>query len=233
VKAVLADAAEQRADLIVNLGDICSGGLQPLETAELLQGLALPTITGNHERQVLTMAPDAMGLSDRHAAQNLKAADRAWFRSLPATLRPVEGVLMVHGTQRSDLEYFLETVTEDGLRAATMEEIEERAQEADAWLILCGHTHIPRQVRLADGRLIVNPGSLGLPAYDDDRPSPHLVETGSPHARYAIVTGERDIWSAELRCVEYDWDEAARLALANGRSDWARALTTGRVVKQD
>ncbi|SEN03187.1 Calcineurin-like phosphoesterase superfamily domain-containing protein [Sphingomonas gellani] len=40
LKAVLADAAEQRADLIVNLGDICSGGLQPAETAELLRGLA-------------------------------------------------------------------------------------------------------------------------------------------------------------------------------------------------
>ena len=227
LKAVLKDAAEQCADLIVNLGDICSGGLQPAETAELLQGLALPTITGNHERQVLTMAPDAMGLSDRHAAQNLTGADRAWFRSFPATLRPLEGVLMVHGTQRSDLEYFLETVTEDGLRAATIEEIEERARSSDASLILCGHTHIPRQVRLADGRLIVNPGSVGLPAYDDDRPFPHLVETGSPHARYAIVTEDRDTWSAELRCVDYDWGEAARMALANGRPDWARALTTG------
>jgi predicted phosphodiesterase len=229
LKAVLADAAEQRANLVVNLGDICSGGLQPAETAELLQCLALPTITGNHERQVLTMAPDAMGLSDQHAAQNLTDADLAWFHSLPATLRPVEGVLMVHGTPRRDLEYFLETVTADGLRAATFEEIEERAQGADASLILCGHSHIPRQVRLADGRLIVNPGSVGLPAYDDDRPLPHLVETGSPHARYAILTGEHDTWSAELRCVEYDWEKAAQLALVNGRPDCARALKTGRV----
>ena len=36
-------------------------------------------------------------------------------------------------------------------------------------------------------------------------------------------------WSAELLAVAYDWDEAARVARANGREDWARALGTGRV----
>ena len=136
---------------------------------------------------------------------------------------------MVHGTVRSDLEYFLETVTHEGLRAATIAVIEERARCVEAALILCGHTHIPRQVRLADGRLIVNPGSVGLPAYDDDRPFPHAVETGSPQARYAIVTSGGGTWSAELRSIDYDWDAAVGLAIANDRPDCARALATGRI----
>jgi hypothetical protein len=32
-----------------------------------------------------------------------------------------------------------------------------------------------------------NPGNVGLPAYDDIHPYPHVVETASPDARYAIV----------------------------------------------
>ena len=34
-------------------------------------------------------------------------------------------------------------------------------------LVLCGHSHVPRAVGLPDGRLVVNPGSVGLQAFDD------------------------------------------------------------------
>lgn len=229
LKAVLADAAARHVDLTLNLGDILSGGLYPSETADLLVPLAMPTIRGNHERQVLEHPPERMGRSDRHAATSLRDDQIAWLSSLPETLWPLPDVLMVHGTVASDLEYFLETVTEEGLRPATTAEAETRAGGADAAVIVCGHTHIPRIVRLCDGRLIVNPGSVGLPAYDDDQPFPHVVETGSPHARYAILTAENEHWDAELIAVEYDWEQAALDAEANGRDDWARALRTGRV----
>ena len=54
-------------------------------------------------------------------------------------------------------------------------------------LILCAHTHIARAVRLRDGRLIVNPGSVGSPGYRDNHPFPHVIEAGTPDARYAIL----------------------------------------------
>ena len=114
LEAVLTDVKDQRVDLIVNLGDTCSDPLQPQETLELLRGLAIPTIAGNHERQLLTLPIVAMGPSDRHAARSLTEEQFGWLRDLPATLRPVEGVLMVHGTVRSDLEYLLNTVTHKG-----------------------------------------------------------------------------------------------------------------------
>lgn len=227
--AVLADAATRRVDQIVNLGDICSGGLFPRETAERLMPLSLPTIRGNHERQLADQPRARMGLSDRHAADTLLPEQRAWLAALPPILRLSDDVLLVHGTPDSDLTYFLETVTEDGLREATREEVEHRAGSADAAVILCGHTHLQRVMTLDDGRMIVNPGSVGLPAYDDDRPYPHLVESGSPHARYAVVSQENGGWAAELLCVDYDWEQAARDAEANGRRDWSNALRTGRV----
>jgi putative phosphoesterase len=227
--AVLADAALRQVDEIVNLGDICSGGLFPRETADRLMPLGLPTIRGNHERQLLEHAPKHMGLSDRHAAENLRPDQLAWLRALPATLWLEGDILLVHGTPDSDLAYFTETVTEAGLWPASKNEVEQRALGIDAAVILCGHTHLQRVVKLDDSRLIVNPGSVGLPAYDDDRPYPHVVESGSPHARYAILSKQDGFWSAELCTVMYDWEQAAGDAEANGRADWARALRTGRV----
>lgn len=227
--AVLADVETRGVDRIVNLGDICSGPLFPAETAARLIPMALPTVRGNHERQVLTLPPDRMGPSDRYAAERLTADQRAWLAALPETLWLTDEVLLVHGTPGSDLLYFLETLTPDGVRPATMDEAVERAGSTGAHLILCGHTHTPRAMRLPDGCLVVNPGSVGLPAYGDDEPFPHIVETGSPHARYAIVAKDADGWSADFIEVVYDWDAAARVARDNGRPDWERGLATGRM----
>src|SRR3982750_4326374 len=117
--AVLADAAARQVDQIVNLGDICSGGLFPRETADRLMPLDLPTISGNHERQLFDRAPERMGLSDRHAADTLRPEQLAWLAALPKTLWLRDDVLLVHGTPHCDLTYFLETVTAEGIRAAT------------------------------------------------------------------------------------------------------------------
>jgi diadenosine tetraphosphatase ApaH/serine/threonine PP2A family protein phosphatase len=92
---------------------------------------------------------------------------------------------------------------------------------------LCGHTHLPHSVRLDDGRMIVNPGSVGLPAYEDERPLPHKVQAGSPHARYTIVEKLNDQWSTETIALTYDWQSMAAIAQARNRLDWAQALRTG------
>lgn len=226
--AVLADIRSAGADLIVNLGDILSGALYPNETADRLMPLGLPTIRGNHERQVLAGDRSSMGPSDRWAFDCLRPDQLDWIAGLPSTLPVGEDVLLVHGTPESDLTYFLETVTGSGCRQATPEEVKHRAGNTACKLILCGHTHLQRSMKLDDGRLIVNPGSVGLQAYEDDRPFPHRVEMGSPHARYATVTRTRSGWAVEFRAVEYDWDTAAATAATNERHDWAVALRTGR-----
>lgn len=227
--AVLADIAMRGVDRIVNLGDILSGPLLPCETADRLMPLNLPTIRGNHERQLLTLAPKVMGLSDAYAHAVLQSHHRDWIAGLPDHLRLTEEVLTVHGSPDSDLVYFLETIEGGRVRAATASEVEERAGGVEAPLILCGHTHVPRIHRRPGGGLIVNPGSVGLPAYDDDKPVPHKMETGSPHARYAIVERGAAGWTAEIVAISYDWEAAARLADMRGRADWAQALRTGTV----
>ena len=93
--------------------------------------------------------------------------------------------------------------------------VAERAGDCRASLLLCGHSHLPRAVRLPDGRTVVNPGSVGLQAFDWD------------HARYAMIERTPGGWAVEHVQVAYDWESMARLADANGRPLWATALRTG------
>jgi predicted phosphodiesterase len=242
--AVLADVARERVSAIVNLGDVLSGPLWPAETAERLMTLEWPTIAGNHERQLLAEDRATRGRTDAFTFARLGPAHLAWLASLPKTRWIGRTVFCCHGTPDSDLDYWLETVTPDfgqsggrGVRRASaveaLQRLGDNAGIASAELLLCGHTHVPRTLRLGDGRLVVNAGSVGLPAYDDVRPHLHYVENGSPHARYALVERGVHGWSVQHRLIAYDWQRAAQQALANGRPDWADALASGWVGRTE
>jgi predicted phosphodiesterase len=245
LQAVAADIERRRVDQVVNLGDILSGPLMPLETAEYLMGRPdWITIAGNHERQLLKIWDTAQGridptTSDGYAATRIQQRHADWLRGLPPTHWLAPDVLLVHGTPGSDLVYWMESVTPDfglhgslGMRPATAEEIQQRlhsgAAVQRASLVLCGHTHVPRAAQCGPA-LIVNPGSVGLQAYDDSHPHFHQAQNGSPHARYAVVEKHRAGWLVQHHLVPYDWEPMARLASRNGRPDWAYALTTGRM----
>jgi predicted phosphodiesterase len=238
LQAVLAELTTERVDAVLNLGDIVSGPLWPRETAALLMPLAWPTIAGNHERQALA-GHRRMGFSDAFAAVHLSPEQRAWIAALPTALHLDGGaVQLTHGTPAVDHEPLLETITLDfgvngnsGIRMATPPEVLARLGASAAELVLCGHSHVPRVLSI-DAQLFVNPGSLGLPAYDHDQPHAHVVESGSPHARWAIVHRTAAGWQAQLRLTAYDWRAAAARAESNGRGDWADALATGRVGRR-
>ncbi|HEY1151638.1 MAG TPA: metallophosphoesterase family protein [Pseudoduganella sp.] len=231
LEAVLADIERRGVDMTVNLGDILSSPLKPRETAERLMPLDLPTISGNHERQVLEDEPAKLSVEDRYAYDHITDEQRDWIANLPKTLRLTNDVLLVHGAPDSDVRYFMETVTPEGRRAATHEEVLERAGDAQASLILCGHTHIPRAVRLDDGRLIANPGSVGWPAFDDTHPFYHRAENNTPHARYGIFQRAPFGWTIEHHAVAYDWNAASEFAARNDNAEWAYLLRTGRMPR--
>ncbi len=230
LEAVVADLERRGADRIVNMGDSLSGPLLPLETARFLMTRDWLQLAGNHERQLLSLPPGRRGPSDEFAFARLTGTELDWLRSLPATARLAPQIFLCHGSPRSDVEYFLETVENGGIRLATPGEMESRRGEEAAELIACGHTHMARAVRTTHGQWIVNPGSVGLPAFDDTVPEPHVVENGSPDARYAIVEEGPGGWRTELISVPYDHHAMAALAERRNRPDWAGALLTGRVL---
>ncbi|MBB2948201.1 putative phosphodiesterase [Actinoplanes lutulentus] len=229
--AVLAAIEADGVDLTVNCGDLLSGYVLAAQTADRLIEAGLATVAGNHERQVLTFSVEKMGMADRVTGELITERHREWMASLPTTLSPVPGVLAFHGTPTDDLQYLLHSVDPgSGARDATEQEVAQRLGDVSAYqLLLCGHTHLAGSVRLPGGPLIVNPGSVGWPAYEDDEPFDHRMEAGSPHARYAVVDDASGVWEVEFRQVAYDWERAAALAEGFGRADVAFALRTGRV----
>jgi len=229
LRAVMEDLRKVSPDTVVNLGDCVSGPLEAAETADVLISLAWTTVRGNHDRQLLDRPMDQMGASDKAAASELKNHHSAWLSTLDETAE-LEGLLLCHGTPDSDQRYLLETVEPDGrVRIATETEIARRLDGASARVVLCAHSHQPRIMSLSDGRLVINPGSVGLPAYVDTEPVRHAMEMGAPFARYAVLERRKaaDPWDITFRVVPYDWNGAADRAASKGREDWARWIRTG------
>jgi putative phosphoesterase len=229
LRAVMDDIKQLAPDTVVNLGDCVSGPLEAAETADVLISLAWTTVRGNHDRWLLEQSVDQMGRSDQAAAAELKNHHSAWLSTLDSTAE-IEDLLLCHGTPDSDNTYLLETVEPSGqVRIATNAEILRRLDGASARIILCGHSHMARIVALNDGRLVVNPGSVGLPAFTDTKPVEHSMQMGAPHARYAVLERRKasEPWQISFRVVAYDWDAAAARASAKGREDWARWIRTG------
>jgi diadenosine tetraphosphatase ApaH/serine/threonine PP2A family protein phosphatase len=137
-------------------------------------------------------------------------------------------VFLAHGTPRSDKTYWLEEVHAFGhMIARSLDDVEEAAEGFDFPVLLCGHSHVQRLVMLSGGRLVINPGSVGCPAYTDNKPYKHNMSAGSPHARYAVLDRRDGVWIASFRAVPYDNMRASEQARANGRLDWAEGLATG------
>jgi predicted phosphodiesterase len=227
LEAVLADIARRGVTRVVDLGDCASGPLWPRETCEVLMARGYPTVRGNHDRWVATFAPADMYPSDRYTFNELNEQQRRWLRDLPATLRFESDIFAFHGVPDDDNRYLLEDIEQGRLVRAPADTIARRLGRGDAALVLCGHSHQQHMVRLPDGPVVLNPGSVGLPAYRDPEGTPHVSEVGSPHARYALVSKHNGAMTIELIALDYDHASAAKRAAANGNPGWAHALATG------
>lgn len=230
LEAVLDHARRRGVDQFVNLGDVLYGPLQPEETFRRLQSeTVLATVAGNEDRIIVAAPTHDLDRNQtlRFAVDALSTEAVDWLRQLPATTVLNGEVLLCHGSPGDDTVYLLEDVCSGAALVRSDMEVRRLLDGATHPLVLCGHSHLPRLVRLEGGPVIVNPGSVGLPAYEDDLPVHHRMETGTPHSSYAILERTADGWDVEFNRVTYDWEEAARCARSRGREDWARALLTG------
>ena len=209
--AVLAETDVQTADAVVVCGDHASGP-QPVEVLDRLAGLdRVVLVRGNADRELVDLArgtwpPDTEPYPvDAWAAAQLRPDQVQLLEALPhpvtLELAGFGEVVFCHGTPRDDEEVVL------------VDTRLERWAEVFADLppqvrtVVCGHTHMPF-VRLVDRRLVVNPGSVGMPY-------------GRAGGHYALLHGG----AVSLRRVEVDVDAAAaQVVAASGYPDreaWA------------
>ncbi|MCX6408200.1 MAG: metallophosphoesterase family protein [Propionibacteriales bacterium] len=164
--AVLAEPTVRAADLVVVTGDH-TWGPQPCEVLDRLVELGdrAVLVRGNADRELLQMARGLdVGLDDDPlsvwGAAQLSPDHLALLESMPeqVTLElPDFGhVRFCHATPRNDAEVVLVD--------SRLERWDEVLADlpAEVTTVVCGHTHMPF-LRLVDRRLVVNPGSVGLP----------------------------------------------------------------------
>lgn len=202
LEAVLADVAEQGADLVVCLGDTATLGPRPAEVLARLRDLGCPCIMGNHDEFLLdpalihtySEAPVIVAAVDQ-CREERSEEELAFVRTFSRTLAlDLDGValLLFHGSPRSNMEDLLAT-TPPG-------ELDARLDGHAAPVMAGGHTHV-QMLRQHRGALLVNPGSLGQPFQEHAGGGPPVV---LPHAEYAIVDGRRGRVGVTLRKLDLD-----------------------------
>lgn len=203
LEAVLAEPDVRSADLVVVCGDVAAGPL-PSETVDALQrglGRRMRGVRGNADRELVALArgaraPSAADARSAWAAARLTPSQVDLLAALPATVElevaELGATTFCHGSPRSDDELLVV----DGPREAWVEALAGLAPEVRT--VVCGHTHMPF-VRLVAGRLVVNPGSVGMPY-------------GAMGAHWALLG--RGV-GVSLRRTTYDVESAAQRILAD------------------
>jgi len=180
--AVIDDARAAGVEGFVLGGDYAMAGAQPAESVARLKELEAEWIKGNTERWVADHAetpddPFIQAVCD-YARAELGGDEATRLSGLRETIRNRE-TLFCHASPRSDMETFLPEPAPD--------EEEPLAGRGEP-VVVFGHSHLQFS-RETGGRLLVNPGSVGLPL------------DGDPRAAYALWDGGR---SFDLRRVDYD-----------------------------
>jgi putative phosphoesterase len=188
-------AVQEPHDVCFCLGDIVEYALEPAACIAWVREHAQYAVRGNH---------------DHGAAQNVTQSGDQGFRYLARVTRPLTREVL----ETADLRFLAtlpltQVVTLDDIRfflvhATPFDPLDEWAPpEADFWarrlerveadVICVGHTHQPYVLEVGD-KVVVNPGSVGLP------------RDGDPRASYAIIEDGR----VELKRIDYPIAEALR-----------------------
>jgi putative phosphoesterase len=196
LEAVVADLERQRPDLVVQGGDLISGGSRPAEVIDRVRDLNWPGVHGNTDEMV--WAPDRLETA-LQAPAFARMREALLTEIIPAT-RAAIGETRLAWLQTLPLEY----------RAADLAVV--HASPGDVWRspaanapddelalayrplgcgrVVFGHIH-QSFVRRLPALTVVNAGSVSL-SYD-----------GDPRAAYAIIDDDTVV----IRRVEYDVEE--------------------------
>lgn len=160
LQKALALLESQRVDQILCAGDLVERGMDGDAVVELIRSLAIPCVKGNHDSDCVVnqrWMRDNMDIQHPDVrARLLSAATLDYLHQLPFTYRfsyEWMRILVVHATPGSNHEYLFPSSPAIKFRII--------AQDADADVILYGHTHEPGQVKvMKSGVWFFNPGSV-------------------------------------------------------------------------
>ena len=227
------EAAKDRWDLSVCLGDVVGYGPDPNYVTDRLRELGTKTIRGNHDKAVTgLMATEDFNPIAKAAVEwtraELKRENMAWLSALPKGPLETEDIVLVHGALQDEDEYvFTPEQALDGLLDST------------AIVTFFGHTHHQGGFSYHDAQLevlqirprpsesfaalrieptrryLLNPGSIGQP------------RDGDPRAAFAIADLPHNV--VEFWRVPYDIPAVQkRMRFAHLPEPLIQRLTVGR-----
>jgi len=208
LEAVLEDMPS--VDDVVCVGDVVGYNAWPAACIERVRSVASVTVQGNHDRNVETperyVHNEMAHAGLEHARSELDDDQRAWLAELPFRVDIAAGdYLLVHSHPDEERRGSY-------VRPRQFPEMRPYLDDYDG--IVLGHTHVQHEATV-DGRLVVNPGSVGQPRDND------------PRAAYAILDTDAD--SVELRRVAYPVERAQEFAERVGLPErTAERLAEGR-----
>ena len=156
LEAVLAEPDVRSADLVLVAGDVVPGPF-PAECVDALHALGerVRFARGNGDREVVARSEQhgADWCAERLGEERLRRLAE-WPLTQRVEVDGVGRVLVCHAVPDDDMPIVTRLTPEAELAAAF--------EEADADLVVCGHTHIQFD-RRAGGLRVVNAGSVGSP----------------------------------------------------------------------
>ena len=226
LEAVLAALEHESPDALWCLGDVVGYGPRPNRCCAVVEARARLGLVGNHDLGVLgavdldEFSPDAAA-SAFWTRDVLTGEARAYLGGLEPHGR-ADGVALFHASPSDPVwDYILSS-------DAALEAFELTSDT----LVLVGHTHLPMavllanrvlsgglapagtEVDLADGRWLLNPGSVGQPRDGDPRAAYLLVDFEAGRASFRRVEYAVERTQAEIR--ERGLPDALAERLADG-----------------
>ena len=225
LQAVLADIKEQKCTHVVCLGDVVGYGANPKECLDIIRGMNIPVVKGNHDEYIgVDVNPDGFNDAAAEAVTwsraQLTEDDRKWLRELKY-FRLVGNFSIVHATLDAPQRW-----------GYVFEKLEAAASFTYQNTQVCffGHTHVPvafirdtgvrggtySKFRVEAGKkYFVNVGSVGQP------------RDGNPKSAYVIYDLVQQ--TIELRRLDYPIAEAQRKIRAAGLPErLAERLASGK-----
>jgi predicted phosphodiesterase len=184
---VMTDIEAQGVDEIWCGGDIAWGGPWPSQCVARVREAGWPTIKGNTDvwvtgdPQTFTAEEDRLEIKRLADAHRIDEDDAHWLLNLPLGHSGTGSILLVHGTPESPF-----TGPMPDAPAA-----EFLAYQGHANIVLYGHVHRAFVRRLADGTVVCNTGSVGLPM-------------DGPTACYLLMDQDGPDWTLRHRRVPFD-----------------------------
>lgn len=190
--SVIEDIDDQKADLIICLGDLVGYGPHPNETISYIKRRNILCLKGNYDLSVVNedysyiRENSINSFSMPWTVNELRSVNKYYLETLPTSLSMEfnnRTIKFVHGSPDKINEYLLE----DG---DNTKEVMDNLKED---ILVCAHTHLPCAKSFGN-KLFVNTGSVGKP------------KIGTPDSTYLLMDIDfNGKITTNIRTVSYEY----------------------------